>query len=66
MEFTVYYKNGLHRPALIEAKDKQEAFRKGLAEYRRNYGFYNLLSNWPTEKVVDKVVPLQKALRKSH
>ena len=66
MEFTVYYKNGLHRPAVIEAKDKQEAFRKGLAEYRRNYGFYNLLSNWPAEKVVDMVVPLQKALRKSH
>lgn len=65
MEFTVYYKNGLHRPAVIEAKDSQEAFRKGLAEYRRNYGFYNLLSNWPAEKVVDKVVPLQKALRKS-
>lgn len=63
MEFTVYYKNGLHRPAVIEAKDKQEAFRKGLAEYRRNYGFYNLLSNWPAEKVVDKVVPLQKALK---
>lgn len=61
MEFTVYYKNGLHRTIVIEAKDKQEAFRKGLAEYRRNYGFYNLLSNWPAEKVVDKVVPVKKA-----
>lgn len=61
MEFTVYYKNGLHRTTVIDAKDKQEAFAKGLAEYRRNYGFYNLLSNWPAEKVVDKVVPVKKA-----
>lgn len=58
MEFTVYYKHGLHRTMAVEAKDEKEAIRKGLAEYRRNYGFYNLLSNWPAEQVIARVVPL--------
>ena len=61
MEFTVYYKNGLHRTIVVEAKDEKEAINNGLVEYRRNYGFYNMLSDWPAEKVVDKAVPVKKA-----
>ena len=61
MKYTVYYKNGLHSTIAVEAKDEKEAINKGLAEYRRNYGFYNMLSDWPAEKVVDKAVPCPKA-----
>ena len=47
--------------SVVEAKDEKEAINDGLVEYRRNYGFYNMLSDWPAEKVVDKAVPVKKA-----
>lgn len=61
MEFKIYYKHGLHSTIVVEAKDEKEAINKGLAEYRRNYGCYNMVSDWPAEFVVDKAVPVQKA-----
>ena len=47
-----YFKRGLGSPTIVYGESEDEAKRSALAHYRKNYA---LMSDWPIEKVVDRV-----------